>query len=75
MEKYNIFFTFFLHKNVTFFPKIFLAERFDIFPIEKSMEKYIIFCKKIGNKMFHLNYIFPTKKFFIFLQEKHIGNT
>jgi hypothetical protein len=45
MEKYNRFFTFFLHKNVTFFPKFFLAERFDIFPIEKLMEKYIIFCK------------------------------
>jgi hypothetical protein len=44
MEKYNIFFTFFLHKNVTFFPNFFLAERFDIFPIEKLMEKYIIFC-------------------------------
>jgi len=25
--------------------------------------------------MFHFNYIFPTNKFFIFLQEKHIGNT
>ena len=25
--------------------------------------------------MFHFNYIFPTKKLFIFLQEKHIGNT
>ena len=33
MEKYNIYFT--------FFPKVFLSERFDIFPIGKLMEKYI----------------------------------
>ena len=33
---------FYVKKKVKSFPKIFLAERFDIFPIENLMEKHII---------------------------------
>ena len=31
-------------------------------------------CIQCGKKIIHFNYIFPTNKFFISLQEKHIGH-